>query len=279
VKGSRFFYILYLFVAVLLSGAPLLAELPKDAKASLSSAGQTRGLRFSPLSLDGGSTLTVISPANFNPLADRLTQHLGKIHAEFASLLGNLPAFSTSIRLIDEESFYAVTGAPQWTNAMFYRGQIIIPLSLSGNHDFESLSRSVRHEYTHAVVHMLSKGRCPGWLDEGLAQWIEGNENPALMPALLSWLKNKPPIQLELLQGGFTKLRSEMVAPAYAQSLYSANHIIGTYGFKSIRLYLDLLRAGAEKNDAFKTSFGLDETQFEARLGTVLKSWTASHSS
>ena len=123
------------------------------------------------------------------------------------------------------------------------------------------------------MLHALSNGRCPGWLDEGLAQWAEGAENPALPRALSSWLKERSPVPLSYLQGGFTKLDPAMVAAAYAQALYSANLLVESFGFQRIRNYLELLHNNKSKSEAFNETFGLSEASFEKTLTLSLNEW------
>ncbi len=230
-------------------------------------------LTASPISLSGGSELTVIAPNNLSDLRTAVGISLRSTHEDLADLFGELPSITASVRLLDETTFHRLTGAPRWTNALFYRGQIMIPLSNSEPPDFENISRAARHEYAHAVIHALSNGRAPGWLDEGLAQWIEGEENPALKPALQDWLSDNPPVPLRLLQGGFTRLRSEMVPAAYAQSLFSATVLINTYGFPQIKRYFDSLRKGESKERSFESAFGFTLKTFEDRLGRTLHNW------
>ena len=133
----------------------------------------------------------------------------------------------------------------------------------------------MRHEYTHAILSALSGGNLPGWIDEGLAQWFEGEESPGLRAALRDWLKTNEPVQLTLLQGGFTKLKPEMVPAAYAQSLLATRLLADKYGFPSIRNYFLLLREGVDKPAAFETAFGIPADKFEAQLSKSLKRWAA----
>jgi hypothetical protein len=217
----------------------------------------------------------MISPSKWSDVADELLSTLSETHTQYAALFGSVPAFSTSIRLMDDVAFYELTGAPTWTNAMFFRGQIIIPINPAQPIDLENIHRSVRHEYTHAVVSAISGGRSPGWLDEGIAQWAEGIQNPALKPALRSWLKSNEPVPLRFLQGGFTKLNPAMVPAAYAQSLFAAESVMQVYGFRKITQYLVNLRSGLDKSEAFHLGFGISDQQFELRLGMTLKKWAS----
>jgi hypothetical protein len=225
----------------------------------------------------GGGEISVMAPARWRRVGLNLSQVLLATHERYTRLLGEIPAVRSSIRLMEEQEFYRVTGAPEWTNALYLRGQIIIPLSAAETIDHENLNRSAVHEFSHAVIHAVSGGRAPGWIDEGLAQWIEGPENPALQPALRSWLKTHQPLPLAMLQGGFTKLNPKVVPVAYAQSLYATHAMIHVHGFKRLGEYLRDLRAGATKPEAFEARFGTAEDEFEHSLGSVLQKWSAGH--
>ncbi|MEY4667689.1 MAG: hypothetical protein RL518_388 [Pseudomonadota bacterium] len=244
-----------------------------DERARYVQPEETSPLRFTPINLANGSKLTLITPTRWSETASTLISVLNATHDHFTRLFSDIPAFSTSIRLMDEEEFFNLTGAPKWTNAMFFRGQIILPLAKSKTIDIENLNRSVRHEYTHAILSALSGGNLPGWIDEGLAQWFEGEESPGLRAALRDWLKTNQPVPLNLLQGGFTKLSPEMVPAAYAQSLLATRLVAERYGFPALAVYFMLLRDGIEKEAAFETAFGISLADFEGQLGRALKRW------
>lgn len=230
-------------------------------------------IRTTPIVLDGDSRLTVISPDRWTKIGNSLSTVLTETYTRYQSLFGTIPVVKSSVRLMEEEEFFSVTGAPRWTNALFYKGQIIIPLSNTEPIDMDNLRRSAKHEFTHAIISSLSSGRAPGWLDEGLAQWSEGSENPALQPALRAWLTKNEPLPLSLLQGGFTRLNANMVPAAYAQSLYATYVVIHGFGFERLGKYMGKLRAGETKTEAFVDSFGVSENKFESTLGYSLRSW------
>lgn len=249
-----------------------LAESGDRERARYGSA-QDSPLSFTPVSLQDGSRLTLISPQHWSDIADEVSREITKTHTELSAIFGAIPAFRSSVRLIDEKAFYDLTGAPGWTNAMFFRGEIMIPLSSSQPIDLENIHRSVKHEYSHAVLSALSNGRIPGWIDEGLAQWAEGEENPALRSTLKYYLRSHEPVPLAYLQGGFTKLEASMVPAAYAQSLLAAQAMIKAYGIEKIALYLSMLRQDIDKYDAFEAAFGISQDVFERKLDSTLKSW------
>lgn len=276
---KRNFTLTALTTALALYGATnlptALAEEADNQRARYAQPDESSPLRFTPINLSNGSKLTLISPQRWSETAATLIKTLNTTHDHFTELFSEIPAFSTSIRLMDEDEFFALTGAPRWTNAMFYRGEIILPIARAKSVDVENLNRSVRHEYTHAILSALSAGNLPGWIDEGLAQWFEGEESPGLRAALKDWLKTNEPVPLKLLQGGFTKLKPEMVPAAYAQSLLATRLVADKYGFPAIANYFMLLRDGVDKESAFHTAFNISLPDFESQLGRALKRWAA----
>jgi hypothetical protein len=265
-------------IAILVALPPLSApaqskEIPR---ARYTDPAEESRLRFTPLNLSNGSKLTVISPTKWSDVTKQILKTLNDTHKEFTQLFAEIPAFSTSVRLMEETTFFELTGAPAWTNAMFFRGQIIIPLSSKKEIDLDNLIRSVKHEYTHAIMSSLSGGRLPGWLDEGIAQWFEGSESPGLRDALREWLKDHEPVSLSILQGGFTKLNTEMVPAAYAQSLLATKALAEKFGFPAIGRFLILLREGVDKQSAFLTAFDMTQEAYERELGKALTTWGTS---
>ena len=245
----------------------------KQQSYSLKEEQSSQKLTFKPVELSNGTQITFISPEQWRSLIRILENKTKESHKKFERLFGQLPSFKTTVRLMSEGDFFEHTGAPPWTNAMYYRGEIIIPISNSSEIDYQNMFRSLRHEYSHAVTNALSKGRCPGWLDEGIAQWSEGIVNPALEPALHDWLENNPPLDLAALRGGFTKLDTGMVPAAYAQSLFASTTLIKSFGFKQVRLYFDNLAQGQEDSLAFSKAFDINSMKFENVLSAKLDKW------
>jgi stage II sporulation protein D len=69
--------------------------------------------------------------------------------------------------------FVAATGQPSWVAAVT-RGARIELQPLAALERRGTLTETLRHEYAHAVVDALSRGRAPLWLAEGLAAHFAG---------------------------------------------------------------------------------------------------------
>ncbi len=82
------------------------------------------------------------------------------------------PAERVTVVLYEGVQFHDVTRVHGWVTGL-YDGKIRLPLG-SGLPAGVGLERLVLHEYAHAAIHELSRGRAPRWLQEGLAQYLEG---------------------------------------------------------------------------------------------------------
>src|SRR6266700_2476332 len=82
------------------------------------------------------------------------------------------PTERVTIVLYEGVQFHDVTRVHGWVTGL-YDGKIRLPLG-SGLPSGAALEQLVVHEYAHAAIHELSRGRTPRWLQEGLAQYLEG---------------------------------------------------------------------------------------------------------
>lgn len=201
---------------------------------------------------------------------------LDDIYEEISRIIKVAPQEKVVLRFLSPEEFRKQTGAPSWTNAMFFRGEIIMPFSKEQSLDIAELREAIRHEYTHALLAEASSYRIPAWLDEGIAQMIEGKQNPVLAPALRTLSKKEHLINFKNLQDGFVNLNDEIVPAAYAQSLFAAKSIVNRYGFKKIANYLAQLKLGASQDKAFSLAFGQTQSLFEKQLTKQVKRWAGS---
>jgi hypothetical protein len=207
-------------------------------------------------------------------LAKSTLEVLDDTYEELSQQFKVRPQQKVVFRFLTPDEFKRYTGAPPWTSAMYLRGEVSIPVSKEKRPNLVELRRAIRHEYTHAVVAELSGKRCPAWLDEGLAQMMEGDVNPLLGPALRKWnTANAEAMPLEWLQNGFMGLNDQIVPAAYAQSLFSTRLIIERLGYTAVLKYLDSLRRGVSEGDSFRTAFGLSSKDFEGKLALHIANW------
>jgi len=217
----------------------------------------------------------VIIPDN-EKLANISLNTLNDTFDELSRIFKLQPSRKVILKFLTPSEFSKQTGAPSWTNAMYYRGEISIPMSKSNLSELKDLNRAIRHEYVHAFIAEITNHRCPAWLDEGIAQLIEGRPNPVLGPALRKWIKTNNSIPLDWLQNGFTLLDDNVVPTAYAQSLFVTRTLVNRHGFSALRDYLLALRDGQDSRKAFRTAFNTDQVVFEKDLSQQIRRWADS---
>ncbi len=166
------------------------------------------------------------------------------------------PPHKIVVLLYSKETFRKVRqGAPEWLAGMF-DGKIRVPMPES-ERDLSSVKGTVVHEYTHAVVHELSRGRVPHWFNEGLAEYQEAKFAKTSKPA--SSLKQAldadelvPWSQIESLFGG----RSiDQVRLGYAQSHSVVAYLAQRYGFWHMPGLLKQMGQGISFEEALRREF------------------------
>ena len=85
--------------------------------------------------------------------------------------LGVAPRGSIAVILYTDQAFFDVTQSPSWAGAV-NDGKLRVPVNGMTSVTPE-LSRVLKHELAHSFINQLSGGRCPQWLNEGIAQAVE----------------------------------------------------------------------------------------------------------
>ncbi len=170
------------------------------------------------------------------------------------------PAHRITALLYSQQRFRDITRTPAWSGAI-YDGRIKLPAG-GVFEKTDELERVIFHEYTHAVVHMLAKGRAPVWLNEGLAMYEEGRDAGEFAPYLRD-LAGTGKLNLRPLEGSFMGLGAEQARTAYILSLSATRYIIDEYGLASVKRILDDLGRGMNVDSAVQDALYIsyDELQ------------------
>lgn len=263
-------YIAFIFT-LLVTPAYSNAQLGKLGKSKLtrSNAFESERTIHTRLVLSNSSQIDIYTPESLTSLSVKIEKEVKDLYSKFNESFSGIPKFTTAIHILDEKEFFELTDAPEWTNALYYDGKILIPVSNKTLEEKGAVLRTVKHEFSHSLINALTNGNCPGWLDEGLAQWTEGSEIKELKQVLKTWIGTNKLISFKLLQNGFTGLKTDTVAPAYAQSLYASKLLIKIAGKEKIEKYFRNLRN--KTSNPFERSFGFEEEQFAKLLEDSLK--------
>jgi hypothetical protein len=129
----------------------------------------------------------------------------------------------------------------------------------------------LRHELAHSFVAARAGPGCPTWLQEGIAQWLEGGRPEREDAGLARRARASRLPRLETLEKPFVGLPESEATVAYARSLSAVAHLLRLGGEEGIRRLLAALGAGRPAAAALAAAYGMGygelQRQWEAHLG------------
>jgi tetratricopeptide (TPR) repeat protein len=181
-------------------------------------------------------------------LAREVLRTLENHFAAIGPELNFTPPESIGVVLYTQQDFADITRAPGWAGAV-NDGRIRVPVQglTSVTPD---LSRVLKHELTHSFVQQKTHGRAPTWLQEGLAQWMEGLRSEGDAASLVRTYEQKEAASLGALERSWTRLPSDEAAYAYAWSLANVEYIVQMNGMTDMERILDRIAAGISTKEA-----------------------------
>ena len=137
-----------------------------------------------------------------------------------------------------------------------FDGKIRVPMPES-ERDLSSVKGTVVHEYTHAVVHELSRARVPHWFNEGLAEYQEAkfakNSKPA--SSLKQALEADELVPWNQIESLFSGGSIDQVSLGYAQSHSVVAYLAQRYGFWHMPRLLKQMSQGVSFEKALRQEF------------------------
>ena len=140
---------------------------------------------------------------------------LDEAWADHERQLGFAPDQPVTVVLQTAKAFYDTTRAPGWA-AAWNDGTIRVPV-MGLDRPTPGLVRVLRHEMAHSFVASRTGANCPTWLQEGLAQWLEGGDPAREDAGLASLARSSRLPQLESLERPFVGLSERRPQVAYAE--------------------------------------------------------------
>ena len=198
-------------------------------------------------------------------------QILAALESDYDDLardLGTPPRDNILVTLYTNTVFFDVTHAPAWAGAL-NDGKLRIPVSGLTSVTPE-LARVLKHELAHSFIASLSSGRCPTWLNEGIAQFLEPRNLASEGRPLAELFKAQEDIPLNMLESGFTRFSNVKASIAYAESLAAVTYINDSYGMSDVQRILERLSQGNSTEGALRATIHSDYGQFESDLGRYL---------
>jgi tetratricopeptide (TPR) repeat protein len=146
------------------------------------------------------------------------------------------PQKPVMVVLHTKAAFSQATGSPAWADGLFdpILGRIQIPTQ-GALTDQAWLTRVLRHEFVHALLHQRMDGQLgavPTWFNEGLAMQLAGDAWPDLDQIARGDIRLIPLVSLE---GGWTGLAEEAAMVAYLEGNSATRFLIERYGMSKVQ--------------------------------------------
>jgi hypothetical protein len=162
-----------------------------------------------------------------------------------------------------------ITRAPSWSGAL-NDGRIRVPVEgLTTMTD--ELARVLKHELTHSFVGQKTGGRCPVWLQEGIAQYMEGKRSRSIAGALAAAYERHMEFSLLSYETSWLTLPKDAASVAYAWSLAVVETIVTVNGIDDLERILEHLAAGSSPEDAVRAVLHSDYSELMLSTAEFLR--------
>jgi tetratricopeptide (TPR) repeat protein len=242
--------------------AEIVALLAKSRKEHDVEAGMDRGhsSRFD-LTFDPG-----VDASFAQEILDVLESAANLVGAE----LQLFPEARVPVGIYKRSDYKSVTDSPDWSGG-FYDGKIRLPFGA-----LKELTPGMRgilyHEYAHVVVYELTRGNCPLWLNEGIAEMFGRKQYDRQLPTIGKATRAAALFDMKQLETSFAGLSPAAAAQAYQQSYSLVNYMVSTYGWHRVRQIL----AGLGTGLSFDASATVALKDFNLNYDVLLKEWRTS---
>jgi hypothetical protein len=183
-------------------------------------------------------------------LAREVLRALETHFAAIESELNYTPPDPIGVILYTQQVFADITRAPGWVGAL-NDGRIRVPVQ-GLTQLTPQLSLVLKHELTHSFVRQKTRAAAPTWVQEGLAQWMEGKRSGGNAPVLLQAYDAKQAMSLKELEGPWMQFSNPVAAYAYAWSLANIEYIVQVDGMSDVERILDRIAAGSTTEAAVR---------------------------
>ena len=197
---------------------------------------------------------------------------LRTLEAHYDALVGDLgiaPRENISVSLYTNQTFFDVTQAPSWSAAV-NDGKLRIPID-GLEAVTPELSRVLKHELAHSFINQITRGRCPQWLNEGVAQIVEPRSSARNGRRLAQLYAGQHQLPLNRLDGSWLSFTDYEAMLAYHESLAAVEYIRDTYGMSDVQRILQRIGQGSSTESALRSTIHAGYAELETEIGAYLK--------
>jgi hypothetical protein len=201
-------------------------------------------------------------------LREQILATLEAAYGTLARVFNIEPHSRVEVILYTNQAFFDVTHASSWMGAV-NDGKLRIPLQ-GLDSVTPDLARILKHELTHTFVNQMAMGRCPFWLNEGIAQAMEPKTLGIRAARLGGLFQQDHEIPLNALEGSFVSFSPAEALLAYDESLATVDYIQATYGVSDLLRVLDKIGHGDSTESALRSTIHSDYRQLQNEVGNFL---------
>ena len=193
------------------------------------------------------------------------------LEAQFQELRGTVnytPSEPITVILYARETFRDVIGVPDWAGALNDGRIRVAAQGIDSVPD--PLARSLKHELTHSFLFQKTQGRCPTWLQEGMAQWISGRRVGSTAAQLLA-IHETTHKSLRTLEGNWMKYSSDESWFAYGWALATVEMINADFGTDALDRLLNAERSESSGEAALREGLRSNYSELDDKTVQYLK--------
>jgi hypothetical protein len=202
-------------------------------------------------------------------LSRAILQLLEADFQEEASVLDYTPQEPIGVVLYTNQAFSDITRAPSWVGAL-NDGRIRVPVQ-GLEAVTPELARVLRHELAHSFITQKTRGRSPTWVQEGVAQWIDGSLSSNSAAMLVSLYDSHQDPSLSALEGGWMDHDNEFAGVAYAWSLAVVEAIVAAGGPGDVDRLLDKITTEPSTEAAARAALHMDYADLNQATAEYLR--------
>lgn len=184
--------------------------------------------------------------------------------------LGMFPEARVPVGIYKRADYKTVTDSPDWSGG-FYDGTIRLPYG-SLTEITPAMKGVLYHEYAHVVVFELTRGNCPLWLNEGIAEMFGRMQYNRSLPEFGRAVRSGKLIDFKKLEANFSGFSAPIAALAYQQSYALVNFIVTKYGWYKVNEILSSLGKGASFDESISNAL----KDYNLNYESLVKEWQVS---
>jgi len=197
-------------------------------------------------------------------LGRQVLEILEQAYDEVGYNLSHYPRDEVEVVIYSDADFQQLTpGLPVWVAAAFEERGSRIRIPIRGIRQAADLRALLYHEYTHVVIHDITGGRIPTWLNEGLALIEQRTPMDGVVDRVRQVAHEGKLPSLGSLNGSFVGLTASEAGMAYAASYTAGTFLIERWSRWDVQRLLRQLGEGASFEKALEEATGRSVSEFE----------------